>query len=947
MDDDRTTLNTGDGPSFGRVILACCCVVAVILSAALVAPLSTAIGDAPADSLVVFEADSGSGPGGLGALTPGSKTSVGGGVTDDSNPYRSLDTEVHFTVESPESAYWRTGSYAAYSGSGWEQTTDSQPYTGDISPDARGERMTYRVSLKASATALPTAWRPNTVDLDSDTNLVVTEGRAVTASSDLAAGTTYTAESTRPPRNTDVLRTAGTGYPASVQSRYTALPDTLSPRIASLTADITANASTPYEEAVAIERYLESNKDYSLSASHDGDDPVSSFLFEMDDGYCEYFASSMAVMLRTQDIPARYVVGYSSGELTGDNTYTVRNMNAHAWVEVYFPDVGWVRFDPTPGQARLDAERTAFERQEDGTYETPATTETPDSTTTPTSESQTPTDASTPTPSDDGTTADGSADGGTADDGTADDGTTDDGTADEGATGDETGGVDSDDTDEQTPGGTPSGPSFSLNRTPVPGADVTVTVTNSGDAVLDRTVLFNGEPVGVTDIEGQVVATVPYASNLTVSLAPEGERASLIAADIGPIPQDSDASFSVRDPALSVSTSNSSVSYPLNTNASLSFVGSKVTASELLVVATVDTVPIRDARVSVDGETVGRTDATGRTEFTLPEEPGNVTITVSRGEISGEQSLTLDALSIRIDRPSIPLPYSTATVHTTLGNESAGGVPVSINGGRVATTGPNGSATVTLPLASSARIVAARYGQTSTTSVSGMLLNAGALFGTVLIGVGAVFGTAYRRGSSPLAYLSALRSRASALLDTLLAVLVSGAGLADTLLDGFRALHVRLRTVVQGVVDRTIALGELPGLAAAWVTARLARLRNSGESVTERVARRAGVIDDPLDPEARTIRDCWDEFRGHVTVPKQASRTPGELAAHAVEADGLPAEPVFVIRDGFRDVEYGGRSPTDRSEQMTRAMAEIRTAIDDTDAGGDETDTEIGGEDDR
>ncbi|MFB6151211.1 MAG: DUF4129 domain-containing transglutaminase family protein, partial [Haloarculaceae archaeon] len=81
------------------------------------------------------------------------------------------------------------------------------------------------------------------------------------------------------------------------------------------------------------------------------------FLFEMDAGYCTYYATTMVTMLRTQDIPARFVVGYTPGERVDRDEWVVRGYNAHAWVEVYFPDVGWVRFDPTPAQPRRAAEQ--------------------------------------------------------------------------------------------------------------------------------------------------------------------------------------------------------------------------------------------------------------------------------------------------------------------------------------------------------------------------------------------------------------------------------------------------------------------------------------------------------------------------------------------------------------------------------------------------------------
>jgi hypothetical protein len=77
------------------------------------------------------------------------------------------------------------------------------------------------------------------------------------------------------------------------------------------------------------------------------------FLFEMTQGYCVYYATAMTVLLRTQGVPARFVVGYSPGQHVSADTWVVRGLNSHAWVEVYVPDVGWVRFDPTPEGPRI------------------------------------------------------------------------------------------------------------------------------------------------------------------------------------------------------------------------------------------------------------------------------------------------------------------------------------------------------------------------------------------------------------------------------------------------------------------------------------------------------------------------------------------------------------------------------------------------------------------
>ena len=152
--------------------------------------------------------------------------------------------------------------------------------------------------------------------------------------------------------NPDVakLRAAGTTYPDGIADTYLQLP-TLDPRIPELAKQVTAQAGTPYDQARAIQNYLRSNRfRYTLILTGKaGDDPLPHFLFETHAGHCEYFASSMAVMLRTLGIPARPVNGFLPGEyndLGGD--YIVRASDAHSWVEVYFPGNGWVVFDPTP-----------------------------------------------------------------------------------------------------------------------------------------------------------------------------------------------------------------------------------------------------------------------------------------------------------------------------------------------------------------------------------------------------------------------------------------------------------------------------------------------------------------------------------------------------------------------------------------------------------------------
>ena len=177
------------------------------------------------------------------------------------------------------------------------------------------------------------------------------------ADGELENGTTYSVESQRPNATPAELRAAGTAYPSDVASQYTQLPESTPDRVATRTSRVTANADNPYDTARTVERYLERTKNYSLDVGRPDGTIADSFLFEMDAGYCTYFATTMVTMLRTQGIPARFVTGYTEGQQVTQDEWVVRGSDSHAWVEVYFPEVGWVRFDPTPAAARTAAEQ--------------------------------------------------------------------------------------------------------------------------------------------------------------------------------------------------------------------------------------------------------------------------------------------------------------------------------------------------------------------------------------------------------------------------------------------------------------------------------------------------------------------------------------------------------------------------------------------------------------
>ena len=163
-----------------------------------------------------------------------------------------------------------------------------------------------------------------------------------------------------------LLRSDVRPYPVTLQ-RYLQRPDSLDPRIEARANAMIANAHARnrYDEAKAIESALQKDYGYSLQMRASGPDPLSDFLFNVKTGHCEYFSTAMAVMLRTRGIPARVVNGFLPGEYNeAAAAYTVRQSDAHSWVEVYFPETqAWVTFDPTPSDGRLEPVRSGLTGQ--------------------------------------------------------------------------------------------------------------------------------------------------------------------------------------------------------------------------------------------------------------------------------------------------------------------------------------------------------------------------------------------------------------------------------------------------------------------------------------------------------------------------------------------------------------------------------------------------------
>jgi transglutaminase-like putative cysteine protease len=171
----------------------------------------------------------------------------------------------------------------------------------------------------------------------------------------LRGGETYQIDAFLTNPNRQQLQEASTAYPEWVKEKYLQLPEDFSPRIQALAKEITTEATTPFEKAILITRYLRESIVYSQTIPEGPrkTDRLEWVLFDLKQAYCVYYASAEVLMLRSVGVPARLAVGFTQGERDG-NTYVVRRLNSHAWPEVYFPSIGWVEFEPTAGQDPLD-----------------------------------------------------------------------------------------------------------------------------------------------------------------------------------------------------------------------------------------------------------------------------------------------------------------------------------------------------------------------------------------------------------------------------------------------------------------------------------------------------------------------------------------------------------------------------------------------------------------
>jgi len=278
-------------------------------------------------------------------------------------------------VERAPKYYWRSTVYDEYVSAGWiSSSTHPQKYPSNT-PIIPGLLDGYRQvhvkvqmyepegkifwsgTLFSADIPFTATWRLKPQpDLFADQSTLLQADLFAASTS----ATSYQAESYVPVPTVEQLRSAPTEYPEDIMNRYLILPSTVPERVRRLSQTITFQITNPYDRAKAIETYLRAYPyDLDIPAPPEGQDVADYFLFDLKRGYCDYYATAMVVLARASGLPARFVSGYSSGTYDPPNAeYIVRELNAHSWAEIYFPDIGWVEFEPTAAQPEINRQNS-------------------------------------------------------------------------------------------------------------------------------------------------------------------------------------------------------------------------------------------------------------------------------------------------------------------------------------------------------------------------------------------------------------------------------------------------------------------------------------------------------------------------------------------------------------------------------------------------------------
>lgn len=283
---------------------------------------------------------------------------------------RTLGNELVMEVVATERNYWQAATYDQYTGGAFQSSNTTR-----LAVDPNERPVLGALTQRQIVTQTFTVFFPNSTLVFAAPQPLAVVGLETwletypdSANGDfamwstmtpLASGDRYQVISQVSNAAIEQLRVASTIYPDYIEDRYLQLPATLPARVRQLARQIVdeAGAKTVFDQAAALESWLRANIKYNekIPAPAPGQDGVDYVLFATKQGYCDYYASAFAVMARSLGIPARIATGYTPGNFDQERgLYQVYQFNAHTWPEVYFPQYGWVQFEPTASQPNID-----------------------------------------------------------------------------------------------------------------------------------------------------------------------------------------------------------------------------------------------------------------------------------------------------------------------------------------------------------------------------------------------------------------------------------------------------------------------------------------------------------------------------------------------------------------------------------------------------------------
>ena len=289
-----------------------------------------------------------------------------------------MTPKIVMRVRSQGDSFWRVLAFDRYTGQGWDISRPEQVQTIKRSP------WSYQIFLTVTAQAgrtkevvqtytvvselpnlIPALATPKEIYFPTQMVAVDREG-GLRSPMELSEGLTYTVISDVPYRDRTLLGQAATNYPQNIKNYYLQIPPQIADQVRQRTEEILTDynrervgksektLNSPYEKALYLAQYLKLHysipeNPLSLPYLGENEDLVLAFLFKHKGGYPDHFSTVLTVMLRSIGIPARLVAGFSPGEFNPfTGMYVVRNTDAYAMTEVYFPKYGWFAFDPIP-----------------------------------------------------------------------------------------------------------------------------------------------------------------------------------------------------------------------------------------------------------------------------------------------------------------------------------------------------------------------------------------------------------------------------------------------------------------------------------------------------------------------------------------------------------------------------------------------------------------------